>query len=540
MSVGVSAHLSDRRAVVIVGCLLAVVLLPGLGSYALWDPDEARHAEIAREMFTAPAWQGWILPSLNFAPYHDKPVLFYWAASLAYAIGGVGEAAARGVSVLAAIATTLLVHRWARRTWGTVTALASSTMLLTSIEFVGLARYADLNMLLTLWITAGCLAVQQWADGNEAESARSLRVAAAAAALGLLTKGFVAPVLIGGVLLGHLAATRRLARLWTVPWGQLVGIAGLIAGPWYLSAGLLDPAYLADFILRHHIDRFVRPGTLLHGKSVLFYVPIVLGGFLPWSPLLPGVVRWMAGTGRSGNGERFCAWWALTVLGFFTLSQGKLGTYILPAYPPLALLTARWAVRALGPVAAPWERPWLVCGAWVAALFLLLVPPGVYVAMTYVQGGAWQGLWPLGLPLIPFAALAMQQLATARPARALTVIAAGMVTAIVVFYRWGAPRISEVQSEAPLARMIRTADQEAGPVPVLAYSVRTPSLLFYLGRKVATGDHPKDLERALGGSARLFVVTSTRHVPDLEATGRLVPWHTAGHHQLFASMPAPD
>src|SRR5262249_45911640 len=157
---------------------------------------EARHAEVGREMFTATGWRGFVVPSLNFAPYHDKPALFYWAASAAYGLGGGCEASVRAVPALSAAGTTLLLFAWAAATWDVATGLAAATILLTSIEFAGLARYADLNMLLTLWITLGCLAVQRWTDARAAGSSKALVGAAVAAALGMLTKGFVAPVLI--------------------------------------------------------------------------------------------------------------------------------------------------------------------------------------------------------------------------------------------------------------------------------------------------------------------------------------------------------
>jgi hypothetical protein len=76
----------------------AVVLLGSLGGYGLWDPDEGRHAAIARELFAATTWQGWLLPSHNFEPYYDKPILYYWLTSLAYGGIGVNEAGARLVS----------------------------------------------------------------------------------------------------------------------------------------------------------------------------------------------------------------------------------------------------------------------------------------------------------------------------------------------------------------------------------------------------------------------------------------------------------
>src|SRR5262249_38353331 len=205
--------------------------------------------------------------------------------------------------------------------------------------------------------------------------------------LGMLTKGFVAPVLIAGVLLGRLAWTRRLGQLWEAPWIRLALVVGLVAGPWYLLAGVLDRAYLYEFVVRHHVARFVRPGTLLHGKSLLFYVPIVIGGFFPWGMLLPGVGWWVARFPYPGGARRFFAWGAAVVLGFFPMSQGKLGPYILPAFPPLALLAGRWTTRVLRGEGSDAEHRLFAAGHWVAMVLLSLAPVGVYIVTGRVQHG---------------------------------------------------------------------------------------------------------------------------------------------------------
>lgn len=78
----------------------------------LWTPDEPREAEIAREMWLAPA----IVPRLNGERFIEKPPLYYWTVATAYALlGGPSPAAARAVSALAAFGTLALVLFWGQR-----------------------------------------------------------------------------------------------------------------------------------------------------------------------------------------------------------------------------------------------------------------------------------------------------------------------------------------------------------------------------------------------------------------------------------------
>jgi 4-amino-4-deoxy-L-arabinose transferase-like glycosyltransferase len=139
-------------------------LFSGLGRYPLWEPDEARHAEIAREMGEH---ANWILPTLYGRPYHHKPVLYYWLTAGAFAVGGRGTATARVVSGLAGVLVLIAVFAWARDAWGSAGGGLLNLTLLTTIEFVALGRYGDLNMLLTLWVTWGssqCIAGPRMTD----------------------------------------------------------------------------------------------------------------------------------------------------------------------------------------------------------------------------------------------------------------------------------------------------------------------------------------------------------------------------------------
>src|SRR5438093_13024108 len=102
--------------------LLALVagglFLHGLGRYALLDPDEARHAEVAREMAAARGVRRLFLPTLDFEPYREKPPGYYWLVALAYGALGVGEAGARGGRRPAARVAGLGVYASALSRWG--------------------------------------------------------------------------------------------------------------------------------------------------------------------------------------------------------------------------------------------------------------------------------------------------------------------------------------------------------------------------------------------------------------------------------------
>src|SRR5438034_10991764 len=110
--------------------LLALVagalFLQDLGRYPLWDPDEARHAEVAREMAAAHGIRRLLLPTLDLAPYREKPAGYYWLVTLAYAAAGVGEAQARMVSVAAALGSVLALYVYALPRAGIAAAIGAA------------------------------------------------------------------------------------------------------------------------------------------------------------------------------------------------------------------------------------------------------------------------------------------------------------------------------------------------------------------------------------------------------------------------------
>jgi len=80
-------------------------LFANLGDAALFEPDEGRNAEIAREILLL---KDWVTPHYDFIPRLDKPIFFFDLVALSYKLFGISERSARLPSVLAALACLLL------------------------------------------------------------------------------------------------------------------------------------------------------------------------------------------------------------------------------------------------------------------------------------------------------------------------------------------------------------------------------------------------------------------------------------------------
>ncbi len=448
-----------REAAVLV-ILGALILFRGLGNPGLMDPDEGRYAEIAREMV-----QGgdWLVPRLNSVPYLEKPPLVYWLTALSFTVFGVTEFAARLPAALAALGGVLWAYVLGRRLGGERQGFWGALVLLTSGGYVVLGRLLTLDMVLATLVNvavgAGYLAFVEKRRGL-------LVVAYAALALGTLTKGPVAPVL-AALIWGAYTLLDRRERLtfWLHPGGLLLYVA--LCAPWFGYLSFKHPEFLRFFFWDHHVGRFAT--APIHPQPVYFYLPLLVGFLLPWSFLVPwAFLRKRPWTDPAG---RFLLLWAGVVVGFFSLSRGKLPPYILPALLPFALLVA-WAMaeQEWGRALAGSLWVWLAAGLILGGVYLYL--PARFVAELEKIPGLSSYIWaPLGvLMLTPALALAGRRLVpVAWGAVALALLLPGVLTSV-----------SHYRSPRAVGMMV-AANWQPGAA-LVGVGIYSQALSFYAGQ----------------------------------------------------------
>lgn len=326
--------------------LLAALLFFTRISAPLLEPEEARYAEIPREML---AENHFLAPILHGQPYYHKPPLLYWLVMASYQIFGVHDWAARLVPGCAGVLMILLIYWWGRRPLGHRAAFVSALMLCLSARFIYLGRMLSMDCVLALCVLAALLAAFRALHDSDKQS-RWWCLSALACGLGLLTKGPVALVLVCVPVLLFQLVNARTCRLSVRAWLGYVALALGIAIPWYLSMALWNWQAFVDFFWVHHIMRFLDP--IDHPEPFWFYLPDVLFGLLPWSLLLIPLVRSLLLKSRAEISKRapalsfFLLAFAWCVL-FFSLSGCKRPIYILPALPMLAVALGCYAAHAI-------------------------------------------------------------------------------------------------------------------------------------------------------------------------------------------------
>jgi 4-amino-4-deoxy-L-arabinose transferase-like glycosyltransferase len=476
---------ADAIAIAAPTALAAVVCFFNLWRYGLWEPDEARYAEIAREMVTG---GGYLIPHLNYVIYAEKPPLLYWLTALSYHVFGTTEFAARFFPAAFAVLGVAITAYFAMRTFGRRHAILSGAILATTPLYAVMGQVLLTDMILAALVTIANFALYlHWREAR-GRFGKWWWIAAIAMALGVLTKGPVAvalPVLAMLAFLAWQGEIRGALRRFHAVWGAILIAA--IAAPWFIAMIFNVPGYFDFYFVGEHLRRIFQ-SSYSHGEPFWFYAPALAVGLLPWSMLVPFLV-WRAIPPNPAR--RFCVACAVVIVGAFSCASAKLIPYVLPAVPPLAILIAdgliscAWpersdsARRALRPpdsriLVESGPMLGILGGCVIAAAVLAPVFRTPYPA--YVQ----LALYAIGAILVIGGAVTAAAFFTRRNAVGLGAIVITTALALVAG-TWARIEAEPLRSYAVLAREVAARAPDA---QLICYHRYVQSLAFYTRRRV--------------------------------------------------------
>lgn len=326
--------MSRRLAIPLLLLAFSLFYLLPLVSHGLWIPDETRYAQIGQEMLLS---GNWVSPHYMGIRYFEKPIAGYWMIAIGQAVFGDNLFGVRIASAVSTGLSVLLTYLIARRLWNDPRKSFASALLYMSFGLIaGQAGYANLDPQFTLWVNLSLVALWFAIDSdNPRVRLGSWAVLGLACGMGFMTKGFLAWLLPVLIALPYMIWQRRLGEL--LRYGPLaVIVAAIISLPWVLSVHTQEADFWRFFFWHEHIRRFAAEDAQ-HTRPWWFYLPMLVVSSLPWAALLPStLVQAFKNKRQAGTG--FLLLWLLLPLVFFSLSKGKLPTYIMPCLMPLALL----------------------------------------------------------------------------------------------------------------------------------------------------------------------------------------------------------
>jgi len=340
------------RSLAVLLLLLTVVWFGSLEYRKLIKPDEGRYAEIAREMAVS---GDWVTPRLNDLKYFEKPPLQYWVTAATMRVFGTSQWQARLWPALSGFGAILLLAFTLARIQGAGAGLYGAAALASSVLWVYMGHFSTLDMGLSATMSMSfcglLLAAQAHEEGSRRNQHLAMLLAWAGMALAVLSKGLIGILLPGGAVLLYVLIWRDWGLLLRLRWLTGLALFALLCVPWFVLINQRNPEFAQFFFIHEHIDRFLTP-THRRTGPVWYFVPVLLGGLLPWTGFLPrALLRALRGHHDQQDASatrfslRFSVVWVVLICAFFSASSSKLPSYILPVFPALAVLIGHELTR---------------------------------------------------------------------------------------------------------------------------------------------------------------------------------------------------
>ena len=416
--------------IVMTSFLLFYGLVPIFGGdqVGLVGADEPRYAQIAREMLTAHNTvcgeyhaeivprslrprdlkasahcldAGTVTPVLYGHPWLEKPALYYWRAMGFFREFGVSDWSARLPSATGAFLLIAMIFLHMRR-FRPGGHLDAALITASCAGMIGFSRGASTDMQLAAPLCIGMLGWYAWYETGKKFWLFDLYFFGAAATL---AKAPVAPFLALGIIWLFLGLRRERSALRRTIWipGLLLYFAMVL--PWYIAVQRENLTFVEQFIVQHNLKRFATD-LYQHKQPFWYFLAVCIVGLMPCTIIAgralvaavsDSVAEWKTrlnprhylGNPRAGDAfPEFLVLWALFPVVFFSFSESKLPGYILPAIPPITILTGDYLNRIRRQGLPKWL---LLSHAGMCALvtFVIVLSPQHMVYETLVPSRGW-------------------------------------------------------------------------------------------------------------------------------------------------------
>jgi 4-amino-4-deoxy-L-arabinose transferase-like glycosyltransferase len=495
----------------------------------------------------------WMLPADAYGEITRKPPLYYWlSAVVAKARGGrLDEAGARVVSLIAGAALAVLVLGYAGAWIGGRAGWLAWLIVLGCYGFCSHAGYARTDMLFTLLVFGAYCLLYPAVEGHG--SVRHWLPAGLVLGCAVLTKGPLAVLLCALGIAVYLLLTRRnplrlAVRPW--PWLTLI-VAAAVASAWYVPAFVSTHGAIAGVqLMQENLGHFVpaRLGGTGEASRPFYYLLVrFIGTSLPLSLYVPALIVSLIPLRKVSHPQLYQLGLLIAVLGFFSIASAKRDDYILPAFPPFAIVLAAMLAADAGqiPVTAARFRDLAGLAAGVAMLAmaaggLILCWQGVLVdrlsAHMQSSDAAYLGLFAAGLGhwrqlvlLLATAAASVASLIAWRRDRPATVAATVALAGMAGVSLWIGiirPELAARRSFKTFAIRMRTA---IGDAPIYTPGGPDYEISYYYGAPI----------RPLGSLPQAGSNSSPRYVLAWDNWLKDNKWAGSGR-EMLASRPALD
>lgn len=380
--------ISGGQALFILAVLFVLVYLLPLNFRPLFIPDEVRYGEIAREMLAS---GNWVVPNFIGLRYFEKPPMGHWLNALSLYMFSETPLGVRFASTLSTGLTALAVFFLVLKTTARVyPALLSALIYLTFLQVFIIGIISTLDAMLTFWLSLAMMGFFL-AELQLVGKKTGYVLLGLFCGLAFLTKGFLALAVPVMVIVPYMIWQRRFVELLLHGWIPIL-VAALVVLPWGLLIHNQEPDFWRYFFWEEHIKRFTADDAH-HSEPPWFFIPIIVVFSLPWVMLFPLAIARLASKQADPDTQlaakqvkllRFSLLWLIVPFVFFSVSRGKLPTYILPCFVPLAIIFGLGLERAYG-MTSPLRTVFQKVLETLTGILHLLLAGGFMIAIIAMQ-----------------------------------------------------------------------------------------------------------------------------------------------------------
>lgn len=509
------------------GVLFYIIFFHGIGTYALMDVDESRYVLMARDMFHS---KDFMTLYLNNEYFFEKPPLYFWGECLSFALfGKVNEFTARFPVALYGASCCYLLYFMGKKIVSRLYGVVAALILATSLEFVILAKFAILDIVVSTCITFSlCFGVIVYFC-RESHKKYYWWLFYIFSALAVMAKGIPGFVVPFGSMFFIALISKKFKEIFKPQYfipGILLFL--LIVLPWHIAMfKMYNPLFWDEYIVKHHLARFLGSDVINREQPFYFYFITILWGFFPW--IVSCIAVWVKALinlkeyrfnyENLNNPQRFFLYSLIvslfTIL-FFSSSGTKLITYILPVYGSLSCLAAfiwtGYIERREN------EKIMNVCAYIVGGLFLLIslggiltplyLPSQLLADISTVRLFCILSSFAVGLAVILFTKRKMY-----------AAVFASLVIFMSIFSAHATEKFFEIDykfGQDDLMEFAKYADEQNVSLTTFNFGHKY-SLIYYGGEKVEFGPdlEPEDLEKTLDKDRNMVIIK----IKDLKKLG---------------------
>lgn len=479
----IKTALSSKRGMALLFLILALTLfLPGQATIPPIDRDEPRFAQASRQMLES---GDYIDVRYQDTARNLQPAGIYWLQVAAVSV--FGDADTREIwphrmpSWLSAIGVVFLTWWVGALLFGAQTGRHAAALIACCLLLGVEAHIAKIDATLCFAVLLAQASLAKIYMSRESGTSTNAWAALFWAALGfgILLKGPIPLMVVGGTILALVLIERRFAWLGKLKalWGAPLMLA--IAAPWYIAIGISTNGEFFRTALGYSVVGKLTSAHQSHGGSPGYHLALLPLLFWPGSlfAILAAPFAWLE---RKSPAVRFCIAWIVPAWLVFELSGTKLPHYTLPLMPAIALLAAAGLAHAGS--RKFYGRPWLFAfGAliWAVAGAAVVIAP---MALTYRFE---QVISPLSIALASVALACMLGvlilIGMGRLRQALVVTVAAAVLSAINTYQLAIPSLHTLFMSPRIVAALN-ANQLCDQTRVVSFSYREPSLVFLYER----------------------------------------------------------